>query len=91
MFNQDSIMQIINNVAYQKSKELTEKQLNRDKEYWERIRHDTLSKNEQAIYTMIDTIQSLPIYKKYTRLIYTLTTGIINTGPIKIGSFYSFL
>ncbi|HMN33488.1 MAG TPA: DUF5686 family protein [Chitinophagaceae bacterium] len=90
MFNQDSIMQIINNVAYQKSKELTEKQLNRDKEYWERIRHDTLSKNEQAIYTMIDTIQSLPIYKKYTRLIYTLTTGIINTGPIKIGSFYSF-
>ncbi len=90
MFNQDTISNIIKDIAYQKKMNLTEEELNRDNDYWNEVRHDTLSKNEKAIYTMIDTVQSLPIYKKYTKILYTIASGIINTGPVKLGSFYSF-
>lgn len=61
----------------------------RNEVYWNQVRHDSLSKNEKAIYQMIDTIQSLPIYKKYYNLFYFLGTGIKEIGPLELGSFYN--
>lgn len=57
--------------------------------YWNEHRHDSLSKNEKAIYHMIDTIQNLPFYNKYYKTLYFLTTGYVEVGPIELGSFYS--
>lgn len=55
--------------------------LNRNEDYWNSVRHDSLSKNEKAIYKMIDTIQGLPIYKKYYSIFYFLGTGIKEFHP----------
>ncbi len=63
--------------------------LDRNENYWNDVRHDSLSKNEKAIYKMIDTIQSLPVYKKYYNTIYFLSTGIKEFGPLEIGSLYN--
>jgi hypothetical protein len=62
---------------------------NRNEAYWNEVRHDSLTKNEKAIYQMIDTIQHLPIYKKYYNAFYFLGTGIREIGPIELGSFYN--
>jgi hypothetical protein len=63
--------------------------LNRNEDYWNEVRHDSLSRNEKAIYRMIDTIQSLPVYKKYYNLFYLLGTGIKEIGPIEVGPIYN--
>lgn len=70
--------------------EISDEALNRNEDYWNTVRHDSLSKNEKAIYQMIDTIQSLPIYKKYYNLFYLLGTGIKEIGPLEIGPIYNF-
>jgi hypothetical protein len=69
--------------------EMDESALNRDEAYWNTVRHDSLSKNEKAIYRMIDTIQHLPVYKKYYNIFYLLGTGIKEFGPIEIGPIYN--
>lgn len=63
--------------------------LTRNEEYWNSVRHDSLGKNEKAIYQMIDTIQSLPVYKRYYNLFYLIGTGIKEIGPIEIGPIYN--
>lgn len=63
----------------------------RNEDYWNSVRHDSLSKNEKAIYQMIDTIQHLPIYKKYYTFFYFVGTGLIEAGPLELGSFYSIV
>ena len=65
--------------------------LHRDEDYWNSVRHETLSKNEQQIYKMIDTIQSLPVYKKYYNRLYFLGTGIKEVGPLELGSVYNLI
>lgn len=70
--------------------EINEEATQRDESFWNTVRHDTLSKTEKQIYHMIDTIQSLPVYKKYYNLFYLLGTGLITAGPIEIGSVYGF-
>lgn len=63
--------------------------LTRNEEFWNDARHDSLSKNEKAIYRMIDTIQGLPIYKRYSSLFYLIGTGIKEFGPLEIGPIYN--
>lgn len=63
--------------------------LNRNEEYWLNNRHDSLSRNEKSIYHMIDTIQKLPLYKRYYNSFYFLGTGIVVAGPLEIGSLYN--
>ena len=65
--------------------------LDRNEDYWNSVRHETLSKNEQQIYRMIDTIQQMPVYKKYYNRLYFLSTGIKEVGPLELGSIYNLI
>lgn len=80
---------VVNDKKNKDDLELDKDALNRNETYWNQVRHDSLSKNEKSIYRMIDTIQGLPIYKKYYSLIYFLATGIKEVGPLELGSFYN--
>ncbi len=57
-------------------------------DYWNQIRHDTLSKNEKNIYKLVDTIQSLPIYKTYSQVLTTLGSGYFPSGKVEFGPWY---
>ena len=59
--------------------------------YWDTGRHDELTKNERAIYKMIDTIQSMPNYKKYLNAANFLGTGYYNIGKYQIGPWFSWV
>ncbi|MEM1319177.1 MAG: DUF5686 family protein [Bacteroidota bacterium] len=66
-------------------------ELERDESFWEEARHDKLSKNEAAIYAMVDSIKNVPAYKTYVDIIYTLVVGFKEFGPIEVGPYFTAL
>ncbi len=71
---------IVENDAYQ-----------RDEEYWQAERHDTLTSQESGIYTMIDSVKNAPVYKVYEKIGYLVGTGYYLAGKFEIGPLYKFL
>ncbi len=59
--------------------------------FWTEARHEALNKNEAAIYKMIDTLQQMPIYKKYYNTISFITTGYKQIGNYEIGPWYNWI
>lgn len=58
-------------------------------DWWNKNRPDTLSKNETAIYKMVDTINQMPITTAYKNLITFIATGVKDVGPIQLGPYYN--
>lgn len=80
--------------ALQKNKQLEETVLltgatDQTDLYWQEQRHDTLSKNEKAIYAMVDTLQKMPLFKKYTNLVTFLGTGYKQFGKLEYGPWFN--
>ncbi|HOI00283.1 MAG TPA: DUF5686 family protein [Bacteroidales bacterium] len=65
--------------------------LDRDLAYWDQNRHDTLSRDEQAIYRMIDTLESLPIFMTYVEVIKMISTGYYVRGLFEWGPYMSLV
>lgn len=59
--------------------------------YWDTARTEPLSKAEKGIYSMIDTIQQMPTYKRYYNGIYFLTTGYKNIAQYQIGPWFNWI
>ncbi|MBL7727657.1 MAG: carboxypeptidase-like regulatory domain-containing protein [Dinghuibacter sp.] len=64
---------------------------NKAEEFWTSTRPEMLSKNEQSIYKMMDTLQKMPIFKKYSNTINFLTTGTKYVGNYEIGPWYNWI
>lgn len=58
-------------------------------ETWANLRHENLSKNEQAIYNMFDTLEQNPTYTKFRNVMRVLITGVIKTGPFEFGPYWN--
>ncbi|TXB67939.1 DUF5686 and carboxypeptidase-like regulatory domain-containing protein [Phaeodactylibacter luteus] len=61
--------------------------------FWQAARHESLSQTEQQVYTMVDSIQNLPIFKTYVEVFETIFVGYFQLGKIEIGPYasaYSF-
>ncbi len=62
-------------------------------DYWQDARPVPLDKNEQSVYNMIDTIQTIPAFKNTLDVVNLLMTGYWSFGGFDIGpvnGFYSF-
>jgi hypothetical protein len=59
--------------------------------YWDSTRGESLTESERKIYAMIDTIKSIPAYKRYANAVKILATGYTETGWFEIGPLYSFI
>jgi hypothetical protein len=62
----------------------------KEKEYWTSARHEKLSKNEQGIIHMIDTLTNAPVFKKFTNTLNFIGTGYLNTGNFQLGPWYNW-
>ncbi|CAN5802025.1 DUF5686 and carboxypeptidase-like regulatory domain-containing protein [soil metagenome] len=60
----------------------------RNDSFWVAVRHDSLNKTEKGIYEMVDSVQSLNIYKTWESLVITLYTGYKVVGPFEFGPWY---
>ena len=63
----------------------------KDETFWAKARHDSLSKNEKKIYKMVDTLQTLPIYKTYVDIITIFVTGYKVVGKFEFGPYFNTL
>jgi len=60
----------------------------RDKQYWDTVRHEDLTKTETGIVKMIDTLMNAPEFKKFTNTMYFIGAGYKNIGNYEIGPWY---
>lgn len=60
----------------------------RDSAYWVAARHDTLSRTEQGIYDMVDSVQNLPVYRTWENIMITAYSGYKIIGPFEFGPWY---
>lgn len=65
--------------------------ITRSDEFWETRRHDTLSIREKKIIKMIDTIQSLPVYRTWVDIFYLAIVGYKKVNNFEIGPFSTLL
>jgi hypothetical protein len=55
--------------------------------FWSENRHEKLSKNEQGVYGMVDSIQNIPLFKTSAEIATIVVNGYKDIGPIKIGPY----
>jgi hypothetical protein len=70
---------------------VNEDALNKDNTFWEENRHDTLSKNENQIYQMVDSIQKMPLYKTWQDIIVLFYSGYKVWGYWEFGPYYNLV
>ncbi|HVV55727.1 MAG TPA: DUF5686 family protein, partial [Mucilaginibacter sp.] len=66
---------------------------NRSNQYWAQNRLDTLTKAESRVYHNIDTLKTIPSYRRTMDIITLLFAGYKSFGPFEVGpanTFYSF-
>ncbi len=61
---------------------------NRNDSFWVASRHDSLTRTEKGIYQMVDSVQSLHIYKSWESIVITAYTGYKVIGPFEYGPWY---
>ncbi len=61
-----------------------------DNEYWNQARHDSLTRTEQNVFLMIDSLKKVPTIKRITDIAKIVGTGYIKAGPIDIGPYTTF-
>jgi len=59
-----------------------------DDSYWDSARPYELSDKEKAIYSMVDSIQSAPLYRNIYTVINTVIGGYCNTKYVGIGPYF---
>ncbi len=67
--------------------------MSRDENYWKQNRLSILTPQEENIYNMVETVKTIPAFRRTMNMIMLLTVGYWNAGKIDIGpvnSFYSF-
>ena len=66
---------------------------NKTDSFWDEARPDTLTHQEQGVYTMIDSVQKIPAFKRTMSIVLLLATGWQDVGYVEVGpinTFYSF-
>lgn len=58
-------------------------------EYWAHSRHENLSRRENMVYQMVDTLKSLPVFNTWVDIIQMVTTGYYVNGNMEWGPYMS--
>ena len=59
----------------------------KSKEYWDDKRPEKLSTREKSIYSMVDSVKSIPVFRTYIDVIYAIFTGYLKWGKVEIGPY----
>ncbi len=89
LLNDSSVAQFVNNKKLKPDVIIEDGARTKDADYWSSVRHDSLNKNEKAIYSMIDTLNTMPIFNRTKNTILFLSRGTQNFGPFEFGPYWS--
>ncbi len=62
---------------------------NRSDDYWAENRFESLNKDEKAIYKMLDTLKTVPKFKRLYTVVATLGSGYYQIGNFDYGPIFS--
>lgn len=67
--------------------ELSEQYLEKDPDYWEKHRYDTLTSDEKMLFVLVDSLQEFPRIKRISDIVKTASAGyyrknVIDYGPV---------
>lgn len=62
-----------------------------DEDYWRQARHDSLTRTEENVFTMIDSLKKIPQIRRATEATKFLVNGYIKAGKIDIGPYTTFI
>ena len=62
---------------------------NKPDEFWDQNRFEILNKNESSIYKLLDTLMTVPKFKRAYDLVTILGSGYIQVGKFDIGPLFS--
>ena len=86
--NDTSVVNVVNDKKYREDVMVADTARNMTNEFWATARHDTLNKNERAIYAMMDTLNALPAFTRFKKIMKFAFTGLVEVGPVEIGPYY---
>jgi hypothetical protein len=87
--NSESIAEVLRNPEFRKDVVVADTARDHDDDFWNAARPDTLSKNERAIYSMVDTLNNLPVFQRFKRTMKLLFGGFVTVGAVDIGPYYN--
>lgn len=70
---------------------VTDSAMSRDTGYWRQGRFEALSNNEQKVYKMMDTLKSIPLFRRYVNTLELIFDGRKKLGKIEIGPWYKWI
>ncbi len=79
----DSVYSGLTNVVYLDSTDA------RSENFWDTARSEPLSRHEEKVYELADTITSIPTFKQFTALMVFFGSGYYKTGPVDLGPITS--
>ena len=86
--NDSSVSRVVNDKKLKEDVMVADTARNVSEAYWIAARHDTLNKNERAIYTMMDTLNAMPAFMRFKKIMKFAIAGTIEYGPLEIGPYY---
>jgi hypothetical protein len=63
----------------------------KDSSFWKTHRAEPLSVNEEHVYKMIDSLQKMPLFKKYVDNVTFIVDGRKQLGKIEIGPWFKWI
>lgn len=58
--------------------------------FWVANRHEELTKQEQSIYHMVDTLKKVPIFRTFIDIVKMIGTGYYEAGYFELGPYFTF-
>lgn len=89
LLNDTTVSNLVNDKKLKQDVIIAEGARNKGNEFWNEMRHDTLNKNEKAIYSMIDTLNAMPIFNRTKNVISFLAKGTQNVGIFEFGPYWA--
>jgi hypothetical protein len=61
---------------------------NKTDTWWNEARPTPLSKTENGIYEMVDSVKNIPIFKTYVDVVYGIVNGYLTWGKFELGPYF---
>lgn len=68
-----------------------EEQIDRDDNFWEKNRKAALTEEDSKIYTMVDSVKGVRMYKTLNTMITMLANYYLVVGPVELGPYYTLI
>jgi len=89
LLNDTAVTNLVNDKKLKQDVIIEEGARKKGNEFWNENRHDSLNKNEKAIYAMIDTLNTMPIFNRTKNILSFLAKGTQNFGKFEFGPYWA--